>query len=592
MKKSISFVLACMLLTVAVLFCGCSKTPDVSSDTPTVNSDILVEYECEHLRLPEPIAKYDSLIKKYTELLNAKKSGEELGELSDDVDEVNEAVWYAVNKAVAVDKMGYALKDLDGNGVDELLLMSRDCKLYAIFTLSGEKVVLLTKLNPSNAFMHSDGSIYSTRSDSESGEHVAFLQSVDGASLKGFELIDCSEDSFYIANNGEREEISSEDFIKIRDMMVLYADSSRPYTTKAFGLRFISAFEDSKADPDAPTADFSSYNAVLETYEHIVKSLDGYDRDKWIAGDYDTIFNFESDVDYYVFNKLLMAVANARPRHYEDGGRSAYGCAVKDIDGDGNEELVLMSDSYGILALFTEKNGKAVFLDAFYSDPVAWMDENGIVRAQYRPSGISKEDREFATYELRNGTFEATLVFGYAYDPEKGENAFYKLDGSEKVEISAEELVGLQMEYNAFNTDQKTEREYSKQVSGLEFVSLFEKGKPFKGEALHTVLDLSFDVVNTELTVREVGSDYVICEIKKSAQSPFYMGDEPPEVKELLNGEAKCFLGDHGTYRFSIGVAQGYLDFMVDGVWLVVEQSEIEELACGVYMLERPYVYE
>jgi hypothetical protein len=121
---------------------------------------------------------------------------------------------------------------------------------------------------------------------------------------------------------------------------------------------------------------------------------------------------------------------------------------------------------------------------------------------------------------------------------------------------------------------------------------LFENGEPFKGEAVHTILDLSFDMVNTEMLVREVGSDYVICEIKKTAQSPFHVGEEPPEIRELIKGEAKCFLGDGGTYRFSIGVAQGYLVFFVDGGWLVVEQSEIEELACGVYMLQRPYVYE
>jgi hypothetical protein len=94
------------------------------------------------------------------------------------------------------------------------------------------------------------------------------------------------------------------------------------------------------------------------------------------------------------------------------------------------------------------------------------------------------------------------------------------------------------------------------------------------------------------LNVTEVGDDYILFDLDKVRSFAFSAGEEPPEDEEIFRMEAKGFLKEDGCYHFSVGVADGYIEFCGEGAWLVVTKSEMEELSARVYMMYRPFVYE
>jgi hypothetical protein len=94
------------------------------------------------------------------------------------------------------------------------------------------------------------------------------------------------------------------------------------------------------------------------------------------------------------------------------------------------------------------------------------------------------------------------------------------------------------------------------------------------------------------LNVTEVGDDYILFDLDKVRSFAFSAGEEPPEDEIIFEMEAKGFLQDDGYYHFSVGVADGYVEFCGEGAWLVITESDMEDLSARVYMMYRPFVYE
>lgn len=580
------------LLLAVVLFCfsACTKQNEEPTDLPTdAQTDAPTTEELDG---------YDAIIKRYAELLNTKKESGELPPLDDGADEIEKEIYSVVEWASDADRMGYAIKDLDGNGVDELVLLRDDCMPLSLFTVDGERPVSLEQEGISIIAIHRDGYVNGSYKNEERGENGVFFKKINGTSLEGFEMLhvtDGEKHSYYKSANGERVEIDSAEWDMICEMMhtiMSYADRIKA-TTKSAGLRFIYALEGNRSNSNAQALDFSSYDAVLESYEKIIGLILDFEQKKWVEGEYDSLFEFESDEDYYIFQDLLLVIARNKPDSYKEGSENSFGYAKKDLDGNGIEELILMRDSYSLIAIFTEKDGKAVLVSAFAGDYKTWLDENGAIHARYATEGISEYNAQYSIRELDGDRLCDELVFGVEFDPMRLENLLYKLEGGKKNEITTENYFDLIDRYETREDLLEVELEYSKRVSGLEFIPLFEKTPALLGECVHTNMTDEFGYLdNMTLNVTEVGDDYILFDLDKVRSFAFSAGEEPPEDEIIFEMEAKGFLKADGCYHFSVGVADGYVEFCGEGAWLVVTKSEMEELSARVYMMYRPFVYE
>jgi hypothetical protein len=468
--------------------------------------------------------------------------------------------------------------------------------LGSLFTMDGAHPISFEQDGASIIAIHRGGYVNGSYRNEERGEYGVFFKKINGTSLDGFELISVGNGeakSYYKVMGGEKVETDSADWNRIYEMMTtVYGDRIKA-TTKSAGLRFIYALEGNRSDPDAQALDFSSYDAVLESYERIIGILLDYDQKKWFEGEYDSLFKFESDEDYYIFHDLLLTIARNKPDSYKEGSENSFGYAKKDLDGNGVEELILMSDSYSLIAIFTEKDGKTALVSAFTGYYETWLDENGAIHDRYATEGISEYNAQYSIRVLDGDKLCDELVFGVEFDPMRHANLLYKLENGKKNEITTENYFDLIDRYETREDLLEVELEYSKRVSGVEFIPLFEKIPAILGECVHSVISDEFGYLhNMTLNVTEVGEDYILFDLDKVRSFAFSAGEEPPEDEEIFRMEAKGFLKEDGYYHFSVGVADGYIEFCGEGAWLVVTKSEMEELSARVYMMYRPFVYE
>ena len=150
---------------------------------------------------------------------------------------------------------GYAIKDLNRDGVDELICMTEDGHVSAIFSLSGGKPNLLATFRErkrcwidGNGLIHEDGSSgadYSTTSVYRIAEGGGSLELIEDFGTNGVEWIgDTAHLQYYKLENGEKVSITKEECSALWDQYGHYLgyDQSAEVTKELAGLTFIPSF--------------------------------------------------------------------------------------------------------------------------------------------------------------------------------------------------------------------------------------------------------------------------------------------------------------------------------------------------------------
>ncbi len=150
-----------------------------------------------------------------------------------------------------------------------------------------------------------------------------------------------------------------------------------------------------------------------------------------------------------------------------------YGYTIKDLNGDGIDELILRRDNHQVIAIFTMVDKKPVLLNYFWNRNKCWIDPDGYLHI----SGSNGADRSvFQIYRISNQTGELILLEEGGTDgPDQtnGGTLYYKLGNNEKVYISEEEYDIWQ------NTLPYAKFEATANLSEyLPFVPLFDQNHP------------------------------------------------------------------------------------------------------------------
>ena len=145
MKKIIAAIL-CLVLLFSMASCANSAKDDAAETDATGAVQ----------------ASYEDIIDKYDEFLNLKINKKRLPELVESSPEAIKVVRKIVDNCKTPLDMGYAEKDINGDGTDELILMRVTLDIAAIFTMKNGNAVPLIVSDPdlnSMIWLKEDGSI-------------------------------------------------------------------------------------------------------------------------------------------------------------------------------------------------------------------------------------------------------------------------------------------------------------------------------------------------------------------------------------------------------------------------------------------------
>ena len=334
-------------------------------------------------------------------------------------------------------------------------------------------------------------------------------------------------------------------------------------------------------EPSENVADFSSYEAIIDTFRSIVNCFQDYTNEEYLRREIASTVAFPNSESEEIYTKLFFSAYYHYKLDYVDeylkDGRNYFGYAICDINGNGSDELILLNDHYAIIAIFTNRGGKPQLV--IDNQPECRIDGEGRICTQEYVNEINEYYPNFDWYytvkvhEL-NEHDELVVVEEYqAINPhnDQGYSFYVDLTQGEGVEISHKEFIekthGCLEPINASII--------TKRSLDLGFVRLFSSLEPYIPE-INTIhwLSSGCEVYINHLTDESVGIGFL-------ASASQYAGD--PYVTATRNGERAYF----ETERIS-----GYLEFGLDHIWIVITSSQVEAFPCGAYFFTYYVVYK
>ena len=547
---------------------------------------------------------YDGIIEEYTALLTAKQNGEELPEPdTKGMDEREAAIAEALYGIVADQKaetladLGYGFKDMDGNGTPELILLTRYTSIRAVFTIANRKPVLLEANYGEGAvflfatknrfFMERstvDGSIrdatlYTCHVEGDRMVYDAVYGEVyDQEKKETLEL--------YQMVDGNRTVIDKEAFNELYRERRQTIDTEYGRTVKLFSPYIHYPLGEKVSTENLPVADFSSYEAIRETYKAISTCLDGnLWGDDWLMGAYDNLFTYPDDRSFEYYSQLLYTA-------YEGGYNEGYD--EIDLNGDGVDELVILNEDYIIKAIFTMKNGKPVMLDALTHEN-GWLDSEGFIH-------VDREDEymlEYSLYELTaDGDYNLIYSILLAQYGNYYETNYYLTKEGKTEKITSDRFKEIYNDEYCVYTAPFEANEYNRAVSGLTYTPLtppaedlvrnavtkrWYKGAwlneiPVDAHSAYGAIYMSFE--NITETQMDVHVTYKYAVYYPDPDNQYHSLEDITESN--LNFTARL---ENGVFVFEADGIKGHLEFSPKYLWLVIEESSDKRFPVGYHQL-------
>lgn len=408
---------------------------------------------------------YDDIIEEYTALLTAKQNGEELPEPdTKGMDEREAAIAEAIYKVAELckspDIMGYAYKDTDGDGSPELYLMTAGTYVRALFSLDGGKPIFLwvqETATHSMAFGRKGYLYYESHTTQDGVEERTYHH----ARVAGSELVDDlvigytvdpddnTADGHFKIENGTRTAIGRDEYRFLYNYYGELESVGGQKVAKWYAPRVTPVFPP-ETDENTPVADFSDYTAVKSTFAAMLDTVATMSAFDWDLGKCDHAFICKSDKDFDTYIHLLYHACELRP---DDGVgdpaaiRAHYGYCETDLNGDGADELILLTNTHQLLAIFTTVDGEVVpaegFMDFRFNGVLMGTDGEGRFLGEFTDNYWLEGRLEYGVFTV---TTEGDFATAYTLRPDwvqgRGD-VFYKIEGGVETEITQDEYDAL-----------------------------------------------------------------------------------------------------------------------------------------------------
>ena len=331
--------------------------------------------------------------------------------------------------------------------------------------------------------------------------------------------------------------------------------------------------DESESTPNV--ADFSSYEAIIETYRAIVNCFTEYTVEQYRKNECIYSLEFYDEESRAIYERIFFSAFY----HYKDDyavkylldGRNYFGYALYDINQNGSDELILLNDHYDIIAIFSNINGTPrLIVD---NEPFCRIDTNGKIYTQK----IIKETHDLFPwsdryYDMKIYTLsdkdELTLTEEYIADISFGsDQVFFDVTDGRNVKITKAEYLAKTHDY-LYNSEAACITQSS---INLDFVRLFEPLHPYLPEVYcwEWHKDRYDDSSIVMITYMNDNEAYI----------GFYSGKwiHEANVKATRKGE---------TAYFESEKLSGRLEFGLDCIWIIITESKMNAFPCGAYIYE------
>ena len=604
MKKTFKIaVLFCLVISMLLSAVACKQTPPAQGTTETTETSQIPE---------EPQKTYQELyadiISQYTTLLTAKQKEETLvAPNTDGMGENQTAIMQAVYEVVRgipdaknAALYGYGYRDYDGNGVPELILFTKYLSVKAIFTIDGDAPILLSAHgdgNPNIFFANSHilfarGNRFLTMHKQESGSLREFTYSsfhIEGAQIV-YETVYgqvYDNEKYEVVENfqmldGKRTAIDDDTFAELYWEYSTLADGIIQVTFKLQAPYLHLPLEEKSEDKSLPVVDFSSYAAIRETVKAISDCVTEFDSNDWENGVYDDLFTFPNDTAFEYYLRLLYVL------HWDSG--SPIGYDEIDLNGDGKDELLLLSEDCTIEAVFTQKDGVPVLLESSLLGEEMWLDEERHIHID----SWNVYETENSVYEVtKNGEFRLLYALflnqkGHRYLIRDGK--IEKITYAEQVEIFEDDYIC----YPPYLTP----NEYSRTVTDLTYTPLYANDEDLYQKAVGKTwykftnwddgTEKEWETAFTYVTFENATDDrtdvhfqYVLTSYYPLPDNESYLGSTTTESSMMMIARK-----ENGAFVFDTGAIEGRIEFGDEYLWVIIEESTDERFPVGYHCFE------
>ena len=227
-------------------------------------------------------------------------------------------------------------------------------------------------------------------------------------------------------------------------------------------LCFLSGCYSKKTVPTASLGE--EYRPLIEKYREYIEYALGYEDEIAVKN---RPFEYpQDDPDLYWYNNWVVSFLYGKDYFAK---RNSFGYAIKDLNGNGSPELILLLKNGTVLAIFSFVNNKPNGLGVFWDRHNCEINDLGILYTHTSSGAGHWEDR---IQEISQDDSKLLLVEQYGIDGRATGDGYYKIIDEEKYLISESELFEAtrRME-NMFPVgvcEGKTE------IMGLEYIPLFD----------------------------------------------------------------------------------------------------------------------
>ncbi len=297
---------------------------------------------------------------------------------------------------------------------------------------------------------------------------------------------------------------------------------------------------------DTTTSDFSqklnankkAYGEVMDAYRTAVKATPFY----YVNSGSGKAATSNGRAESSSFFDLILSSA----LYYYPGVTAAYpqspmhtlsfGYAFKDLNADGVDELVLLTDSYQIIAIYTLVNGQPMLVDPYFYGNSYWIDDKGLIHAQENTT--DKHLHSHSVFELSSGSASLKMIAKFGSDGSIGGTDtftfgfnYYEMSNGTAVLISADRYWELTAQY-------QVDGKYSgpsatKDYANLPYLPLFSEN------------DIAIDM----------------CEAAASDRIPIIL---PPDGAQFDITSFRTYIYRINNYSYNVTV-NGRADWDIDG---------------------------
>ena len=228
--------------------------------------------------------------------------------------------------------------------------------------------------------------------------------------------------------------------------------------------------------------DFASYESILETYKKLIEIRPNPYRWLWdypeLAESALPLFTFASEEAKNEFYHLA-ALTN---EYYVDGRSSGYewyttnatatfGYTYRDLNGDSSDELILLTEDYKLLAIYTLKDGKPIQIGEVFGRRMSCT-----IDAQNRLHLFGSFGAANSTEKVcvlgKDGNLETIVEYGINGVDENNNLIYIKVVEDQFVTITKEEYDALDELYGLHLPEGRLAAEYMRLTVGLGFTPL------------------------------------------------------------------------------------------------------------------------